>query len=79
MRPPICAICGKREKCKLIYFKETKEDKEWYRRAQKEGFVGHPPNAEWFCDEHYPDAAKLAHLTLKEAMAILERKYGGRF
>jgi len=67
MRPPICAICGKKWVCVLIEFKMSDEGREFEEKA-KRGFVGHPPDSEWFCFGHAMIARKYAHLHLDEAM-----------
>jgi hypothetical protein len=72
MRPPICRICGKKladiKNCGLIYFKKRPSDKEWDRRMEKSGMVGHPPYADWFCCEHYRKVNELEHLTIDKAL-----------
>ena len=72
MRPPICAICGKRMEDindgGLIYFKKRPSDIKWQERMEKIGGVGHPPWAEWFCKKHYDKAKALSHLPIDEAM-----------
>ena len=79
MKPPICIICHKRfndmKKGGLIYFKETIADKEWKKRVEKEGLIGHPPYAEWFCEDHYQEALKLKEKTKTEALRILRYKF----
>ena len=75
MRPPICCICKKRmndvEDGGLIYFKKRASDIEWIKKMEEKGMVGHPPYAEWFCNDHHKEAIKLKHLTIEEAMKIL--------
>ena len=79
MKPPICIICKKRfddmKKGGLIYFKETRADKEWKKRVEEEGLLGHPPYAEWFCEDHYQEALKLKDKTKVEAVSILISKF----
>ena len=74
MRPPVCAICGKEfmEDGGFIYFKKRPSDIAWQDRMDKENMVGHPPYAEWFCGEHYERAKKVQHLTIDEALTIIE-------
>ncbi|MHC1591964.1 MAG: hypothetical protein ACXQS8_07750 [Candidatus Helarchaeales archaeon] len=71
MRPPICSICNKKfdpAKGGLVYFKKRPSDLEWDRMMEEKGMVGHPPYAEWFCEEHVEKARSLEHLTIDEAM-----------
>jgi len=56
----------------LIYFKETKADKKWKKKMEEEGMVGHPPYAEWFCEEHYQEAYKLKEKSKSDALKILK-------
>lgn len=78
MKPPICEICDKRitekENAGLVYFQKTDADKEWDRKCKEEGFVGHPPYVEWFCEEHYPIAKKYCSLTRWEAMTAIKKE-----
>jgi len=74
MRPPVCAVCDKdleENEGGLIYFKERFSDRVWQRKMNRIHGVGHPPNAEWFCADHYPRAKELQDLTIDKAMAIL--------
>ena len=74
MKPPICSICH--EKCfsngKLIYFKESETDKISNAKFKRKGFVGHPKNAVWFCEEHYKIAKEHKHLTKFEAITLIK-------
>lgn len=78
MRPPECAICGKEfepgEKGGIIYFKKRFSDRVWERKMKRIDGVGHPPYAEWFCSEHYPQAEELKDQTIDKAMAKLREK-----
>ncbi len=75
MRPPICRICDKnlvdKDDGGLIYFRKRPSDKEWEKRMEGIGGVGHPPYAEWFCKKHYDRAKELKHLPINEALKIL--------
>ena len=42
---------------------------------RKEGLVGHPPYAEWFCSDHYNAAKELKELPINEAMAKLREQF----
>ena len=78
MRPPECAVCDldldPNEGGGLVSFCRQPSDEDWYRRSEAEpGFVGHPPNVEWFCANHIDAARKLKHLSLREALQQLSR------
>ena len=77
MKPPICCICHSRikdmDKAGLIYFKETESDKKWKKRMEEKGMVGHPPYAEWFCENHYQEAYELKGMNITEAFKILKK------
>ena len=71
MRPPICAICHARfhEEGGLVSFALDEAAREFAaRRASEPGFVGHPPQKEWFCAAHIEPARALAHLTRGAAL-----------
>jgi hypothetical protein len=76
MKPPICELCDKDFRRSetaggIIYFSLSADDKAWHDKQREEGFVGHPPEAAWFCGDHYEEAKKLSSLTLPEAMKKL--------
>ena len=75
--PPICAICRKdfrdSNEGGLVYFRKTKEGKEFEEKCEK-GFVGHHPDAAWFCGDHIEEARKLKNLTIDEALEKLRKK-----
>jgi hypothetical protein len=78
MKPPICEICDRRilkeEHAGLVYFQKTKTDSEWDKKCKEEGFVGHPPYAEWFCEEHYLIAKKYSSLPKRVALVSIKRE-----
>lgn len=81
MRPPICAICEADiepdEDGGLVTFAKTERDEQWYERARAEpGFVGTPPNIDWFCARHIEAARALSHMTYAEAFAELAKQFG---
>lgn len=75
MQIPTCEICNRKFDLQLegglLDFKETPEGREYKRREEEVGhvFTGHPPDAGWFCGEHYPRAEELVFLTLREAIS----------
>ena len=77
MRPPECARCGEgfdpSDGGATVEFRRTAASELWHERAEQEGFVGHPPNLEWFCNQHLSRALELRELSLAEAMATWER------
>lgn len=75
MQPPICELCGTKfsEGGKLVYFKRTPGDEEWYKLAEKPGFTGHPPNAAWFCEEHLAAAENLREIYFSDAIKALRK------
>ena len=79
MRPPECAICDLRmdsnSDCELIYFARRPEDDAWHERMKQIDGVGHPPEAEWFCERHFPRAKELSRMTISEAMKILRQEF----
>jgi hypothetical protein len=84
MRPPICEICDVRIEDEglnlpdhggLVEFKPSVEDKEVIARMQIKGWTGHPPNMGWFCKLHIAEARAIRHMSLKEAMLLLRKKF----
>ncbi len=75
MRPPVCCVCDKRlldaEDGGLIYFKKRPSDEDWIKKMEEKDMVGHPPYAEWYCNEHHSEAIKLKHLHIDDAMKKL--------
>ena len=74
MRPPECAVCGREfgpAEGALVTFTPRPSDTEWRERSQREGFVGHPPNVEWFCGEHAVAAQAQAGETIDVALDAL--------
>eukprot|EP00762_Andalucia_godoyi_P001232 ANDGO_04931.mRNA.1 hypothetical protein len=68
MIPPCCYVCHKtlRESShgvsdfELIKFRESPEGKSFAEKSQQHpGFVGHNPDAVWFCREHAAAARDL--------------------
>ncbi|MFW9922630.1 MAG: hypothetical protein ACFFDW_04985 [Candidatus Thorarchaeota archaeon] len=78
MRPPECRICNKdvdlNGKGGLIYFKKRFSDRVWERKMNRIHGVGHPPYADWFCEEHHTRAKELSNLTIDKAMMIMREE-----
>jgi hypothetical protein len=71
MRPPVCAICDQDlvSGGGTVRFVSRDSDLAWRVRAQQPGFVGHPPDTEWFCDAHIAAARqRAATLTIDVAL-----------
>lgn len=75
MMPPICQICDEAfdlaEDAGLVEFALRPEDQQWIEEMERRGMVGHPPYARWFCQRHYAEARRLAHLNVVEALLQL--------
>lgn len=75
MRPPICDVCRKRfgpTEGGLVRCRATDAGRAFdLRRRTERGFVGHPPDAGWFCGAHVEAARSHAELTLAEVVALL--------
>ena len=78
MKPPICEICDReisdKENAGLVYFQKTNADKEWDKKCEEEGFVGHPPYVEWFCEDHFFIAKKYSSLPKRVAIVSIQRE-----
>ena len=73
MMPPTCCLCDlsdqKDNEFNLVYFASTPEVKQWQHEMDTSGLTGHPPNAAWFCQFHFPAAKRLSSLPIDQAMA----------
>ncbi len=76
MRPPICAVCHVRfgaDEGGLCSFVLDDAARAFAKRRREEpGFVGHPPQQEWFCGDHIEAARALTHLTRSAALELLQ-------
>lgn len=77
MRPPICAICHKSfsNGGGLVQFALTEEEKEYNKRFDQPGFVGHPAGLEWFCDEHLSEAKLRSNMSKTQAINELQKLF----
>lgn len=78
MRPPICAICDEDlgPDGGLLSFRLDDTARDWHARANAEpGFVGHPPEQEWFCETHLEPASELTHLTRGQAISRMRKTH----
>lgn len=80
MRPPICAVCHARfgpdddgdGAGGLVSFALDDAARAFHaKKAATPGFVGHPPEKEWFCATHIAAARQLSHLTRSDALQQL--------
>jgi hypothetical protein len=77
VRPPVCWICGESprdDSCSwftAVRFGSEAEE-EVRREPERAGWVGHPPEVEWFCAEHAPLAEEHAHLHWRTALTRLQ-------
>ncbi len=62
MKQPICAVCHKWGKCKLVRFANYKPLDENINDDN------HPEGLEWFCDKHITCARKLMYLNSYNAI-----------
>jgi len=80
MRPPMCALCHAdlNQGGGLLHFALDERAQAWHTKADASpSFVGHPPEAEWFCAKHVEAARALLHLSRTDALTQL-RAEGGR-
>jgi len=77
MMPPECCLCdlpgGTDNEFNLVYFASTPEVKQWQHKMEESGLTGHPPNAAWFCQFHFPAADQLSSLPIDQAMTELKQ------
>jgi len=66
MRPPDCCLCDRglatNDDCEWVCFQQTESDKQWHAdAASPEGLTGHPPDCDWFCEDHAETARSMSH------------------
>jgi hypothetical protein len=75
MRPPRCAVCHVHfgpDEGGLVTFALDERARAFHARRHAEpGFIGHPPEQEWFCAVHVAAARSLTMLTRPEALERL--------
>jgi hypothetical protein len=83
VRPPDCFICQRSlrdgepySSFTDVWFALTPEEEAIRREQDRQGWVGHPPEVEWFCDKHSALAEEHAHLHWREALELLARQRG---
>jgi hypothetical protein len=85
MRPPRCFICGRGHwspdesegndtSFTLVHFGLNAQEQAAARARDREGWVGHPENVEWFCGEHLSLAKAKEHLHWREALTQLSNQ-----
>ncbi len=80
MKPPLCAFCRKNFRThselefKLVRFKKSDVQVVKEAKLKDENFVGHPANAEWFCNEHIEHAKTHSNLTLQAYWLVVSKE-----
>ncbi|MFC5748831.1 hypothetical protein [Actinomadura rugatobispora] len=80
MRPPHCFVCGLSLRdidddqdlwsvFTLVTFELTHEEKTAHQARDRSGWVGHPENTEWFCNQHAALAQERSHLHWRTALS----------
>ncbi|GAA3929153.1 hypothetical protein GCM10023085_08160 [Actinomadura viridis] len=88
MRPPLCFVCGLSPRdlpegddsasaFTLVHFALDVQERAAQEARDRDGWVGHPENAEWFCAAHADAARAHAHLHWREALAALASRGDG--
>lgn len=83
MMPPNCCLCNKGlatgADCELVCFHKTPEQESWYAEAESRLIPDHPPNCEWFCEDHLEAARSLVELDLDQALAKIRKNSSPEF
>ena len=78
MMPPDCCLCHKGiatgHQCELICFRRTAEQEAWHVAAQSRLVPDHPPDCEWFCEDHVDTARALIALNRDQAIAAVRTR-----
>ena len=74
MMPPNCCLCDKGlvtgYECELVCFHKTPDQEVWYTDAESRLLPDHPPNCEWFCEDHFEAAWSLVSLDQDQAVKM---------
>lgn len=83
MIPPMCFLCLQTpddglpfSSFETVRFALTPEEEAVRQEQYREGWVGHPPEVYWFCDEHLALGKKHSHLHWREAQELLANQRG---
>jgi hypothetical protein len=72
--PPNCCLCDKGlvtgDECELVCFRKTPDQEVWYTDAESRLLPDHPPNCEWFCEDHFEAAWSLVSLDQDQAVKM---------
>ncbi|MFF5264440.1 hypothetical protein ACFY4C_36415 [Actinomadura viridis] len=81
MRPPLCFVCGLSPHdlpgdrgssgFTLVHFALDVQERAAQEARDRDGWVGHPVNAEWFCGAHADTARAHADLHWRKALSVL--------
>jgi hypothetical protein len=58
----------------LVHFGLTADERAAAEARHREGWVGHPENVEWFCNDHVALAKAAEHLHWREALTQLRNR-----
>lgn len=76
--PPNCCLCGKGldtgHDCELVCFRRTEEQEAWHAEADSRLIADHPPDCEWFCEDHVGVARAFIDLDLKQAIEAIRAR-----
>ncbi|MFB9193309.1 hypothetical protein ACFFWA_10065 [Actinomadura verrucosospora] len=83
MMPPMCFVCLRTlrdgvpfSSFETVRFALTPEEEAVRQEQHREGWVGHPPEVYWFCDEHLALGKEHSHLHWREAQELLANQRG---
>lgn len=76
MKPPLCYVCGadglqEPGQFTVVYFALTPAEEAFAAERSAAGWVGHPDNAVWFCEQHVALGRERAGMHWRAALAEL--------
>lgn len=78
MMPPNCCLCDRGidsgDVCELVCFQRTPEQQAWHAEADSRSFSDHPPDCEWFCEDHVRTARSYRKLDCAKAVEAIRRE-----
>lgn len=78
MMPPNCCLCDNGlqtgHECELICFHRTPEQEVWHAEANSRPLPEHPPDCDWFCEDHVHTARAFIALDLDQAVEVIRNR-----
>jgi len=78
MMPPNCCLCDNGletgHECELIGFHRTPEQEVWHAEVDLRPLPDHPPDCDWFCEDHVDTARSFIALDRDQALEAIRSR-----